>query len=141
VMPSYILPGGGATPGTDPDAALPKEPAVSPTGRVSNGMYDVLHITIEADVDAAKLPDFLRAVGRNRFMTPMWADVKSVDLALERAQGHDYGDRPVVNVKAQCEVLYLRAWNKPLMPKDVQAKLGIGAEGAAPTEEPAAGGP
>jgi hypothetical protein len=114
---------------------VPKEPAISPTGRVSNGMYDVYHMTIEADVDAAKLPDFLRAIGRNRFMTAMWADVKSVDLALERAQGHDYGERPVVNVRAQCEVLYLRGWNKPLMPPDVLTKLGIGADGAAAPAE------
>jgi hypothetical protein len=123
-MPSPIMPTGG-TPSVDPDAPVPKEPAVSPTGRVCNGMYDVYHIQVEADVDAARLPDFLRAFGHNRFMTPLWADLRSVDLAMERAAGHDYGDKPVVNAKVQLEVLYLRAWDKPLMPKDVRAKFGI----------------
>jgi len=44
----------------------------------------------------------------------------------------------------QCEVLYLRDWNRPLMPKKIREKLGLPpveevkpAEGAAPTTESA----
>jgi hypothetical protein len=136
--PIPIMPAGG-TASTDPDAAVPKEPAISPTGRVSNGMYDVYHVDVEADVDATHLADYLRSFGRNRFITPLWADIKAVDLAVAKAEGHDYGDNPVANVRTRVEVLYLRAWNKPLMPKTIRTKLGIpddapAAEGAAPTD-------
>ena len=133
----------GETPGTDPDAEVTKKPLVSPTGRASNGMYDVFHLVVEADVEAAKLPEFLRSFGHRQFMTPLWADMRSVDLATERAAGHDYGDQPVVNVRVTTEVLYLRAWSKRMMPKEWRVALGLPetdapADGAAPAAAPAA---
>jgi hypothetical protein len=97
-------------------------------------------------VDAARLPKFLAALGTNRFITPLWIDIKSVDNATALAQGHVYGNRPVVAVHMRCENLYLRKWNAPLMPKVVRDGLGIpdappaGAEpqpGAAPAAQPA----
>ena len=143
VYPYFIK---GSANGADPDAALPKEIAYSPTGRVCNGLYDVFHFEMDADVDAARLPQFLKALGTDRFITPLWIDIKPVDNATQLAQGHVYGNRPVVSVHMRCENLYLRKWNALLMPKVVRDGLGIpdapapGTEqqpGAAPAAQPA----
>jgi hypothetical protein len=138
INPNPFLPPGTATPSADAEGEIKPDKAVSPTGRISNGMYDVYRVTVDADVDAAKLPIFLRAFGQNRFMTPLWADVKSIDNAMELGSGHDYGATPMVNVRAECEVLYLRTWCRPLMPRKVRERLGLPAEEPAPAA-PAAG--
>ncbi len=141
VYPYFIK---SATPGNDPDGQLPKEINYSPTGRVCNGLYDVFHFELDADVDQARLPEFLQALGRNRFITPLWVDVRSVDNATQLAQGHVYGSRPVVSVHMRCENLYLRKWNALLMPKPVRDGLGIpdqpagGEQPAQPAAQPAA---
>jgi len=124
----------------DPDGTIRKETIVSPTGRVSNGLFDVFHFTVVAEVEAAKVGEFLRALGNNRFITPLWVDVKTVDNATALAQGHFYGDKPMLNVTAQCELLYLRSWNTKLMPALVAKRLGITTDqpGATPAAAPAA---
>jgi hypothetical protein len=133
----------------DANAALPKVPQVSTTGRVSNGLYDVFHFEVEADVDADKVADFLRGLGTRRFITPLYVDIKAKDNALALAEGHVYGNKPVVTVRAECEILYLRAWNSQFMPPGLKTKLGItteapaggttdGAQPAAATGDPAA---
>lgn len=135
-MPTFITAADGQA-NADPDGPLPKATTVSPTGRVSNGLYDVFHLMVEADVEAEKVPDFLRALGTRRFITPLWVDVRGRDTAMSLAQGHVYGNKQVLNVRAECEVLYLRKWNAPLMPLRVREKLGITADGA-PAAAPAA---
>jgi hypothetical protein len=137
------------TAAADANAALPKVPQVSTTGRVSNGLYDVFHFEVEADVDADKVADFLRGLGTKRFITPLYVDVKAKDNAQALAEGHVYGNKPVVTVRAECEILYLRAWNSQFMPPGLKTKLGItteapaggttdGAVPAAATGDPAA---
>jgi hypothetical protein len=121
------------------DAAMPKIPQASTTGRVSNGLYDVFHFELEADVEEARLPDFLRALGTRRFITPLHVDWKAKDNATALAEGHVYGNKSVVNVRAECEVLYLRAWNQAFMPERLKTKLGITAEAAPGTTPPADG--
>jgi hypothetical protein len=135
-IPTFIVPAGATAANDDPDAELKKDTTVSPTGRICNGLYDVFHFTVRADVQADKLDDFLRALSYRRFITPLSVDVKAVDNAAALAQGHVYGDKPVVSVTARCEILYLRKWNAPYMPALVKQKLGIttdqtGAGGAA----------
>ena len=125
------------TAAADANAALPKVPQVSTTGRVSNQLYDVFHFEVEADVEADKVADFLRGLGTKRFITPLQVDVRAKDNAQAIAEGHVYGNKPVVTVRADCEILYLRAWNAPFMPPGLKTKLGIateapaGADGAA----------
>ena len=114
----------------------------SPTGRVCNGLYDVFHFTLVADVEAEKLPDFLRGLGYKRFITPMSVDIKALDIATTLAQGRLYGDKPMLNVTVECEILYMRKWNAPFMPAAIRTRLGITDDpsGAAPgTAIPAAG--
>ena len=132
-IPTFITPIDG-TNVTDPDTQLPKVPQVSPTGRVCNGLYDVFHFQVKADVQADKVAEFLRGLGRNRFITPMSVDVQAGDIATSLAQGLQYGDKPVVNLTAECEVLYMRKWNAPLMPQAIRTRLAI------PDEQPQPGG-
>ncbi|HYO08842.1 MAG TPA: hypothetical protein VER17_07695 [Tepidisphaeraceae bacterium] len=134
--PNFIFPAAGV-PTNDADGALPKEAPVSPTGRVCNGLYDVFHFDLNADVEAARLAEFLRVLGRNRFITPLWVNVRAVDNATELAAGRVYGNNPVVNCNIRCEILYLRKWNAPLMPQRIKDKLAIPAEVPA-GEQPAA---
>ncbi|MEA2709318.1 MAG: hypothetical protein QOF78_1919 [Phycisphaerales bacterium] len=136
-----FLTGPDGSAAADANGTLPKVPQASTTGRVSNGLYDVFHFEVEADVEAAKLPDFLRGLGNRRFITPLFVDVKAKDNATALAEGHVYGNKPVVNVRAECEVLYLRVWNSAFMPQALKTKLGIAApaaDGSAPAAQPAA---
>ena len=130
-IPTFVTPPDG-TNVTDPDADLPKSPLVSPTGRVSNGLYDVFHFTVVADVQADKVPEFLRGLSRNRFITPMSVDIKATDHATSLSQGYFFGDQPVLNVTAECEILFMRKWLAPLMPQAIKTRLGI-------TDQPAGG--
>jgi hypothetical protein len=54
-----------------------------------------------------------------------------------------YGNKPVVTVRADCEILYLRAWHQAFMPAALKTKLGIGTEAPAGADgaaaQPAAG--
>jgi hypothetical protein len=134
----FFITGPEGTAAADANAALPKVPQASTTGRVSNGLYDVFHVQVEADVEADKLPDFLRALGTRRFITPLFVDVKAKDNAQALAEGHVYGNKAVLNIRTECEVLYLRAWNQAFMPAELKTKLGIAAEAPAGTTEPAA---
>ena len=139
VAPIFIT-GPEMTANADANAQLPKVPMASTTGRVSNGLYDVFHFEVEADVEADRLPDFLRSLGNKRFITPLYVDLQARDNARALAEGLVYGEKPVVTVRAECEILYLRAWNQNFMPPLLKQKLGIGVEGVpADAAQPAAG--
>jgi hypothetical protein len=138
-MPAFIAIAGQA--GGDPDAEVKPNPLASPTGRLSNGLYDVFHFTLVADVEAAHVGDFLRALGYNKFVTPLSCDIKAVDNAVELGHGYMYGETPMLNVVVPCEILYLRRWNEPFIPQQIKALLGITntqQPGAAPAAQPQA---
>jgi hypothetical protein len=101
-------------------------------------LYDVFHFEVEADVEADKLTEFLRGLGTRRFITPLFVDIKARDNAQALAEGHVYGNKPVVTVRADCEILYLRAWNSQFMPPGLKTKLGIVTEAPAGEAQPAA---
>jgi hypothetical protein len=127
---------GAAVASTDPDADLPKNVAISPTGRISNGLFDVVHFTLSAIVAEADLPQFIRVLGNNRFITVYQIDVKAVDSATAEASGYYYGPQPVVSVTMQCEDLLMRKWTESLMPDMIKTMLGVtpaAAPAAAPT--------
>jgi hypothetical protein len=96
----------------------------SPTGRVSNGLYDVVHFDVIMDVDAEMVPMVMSELSRERFITVRRIDnLMAVDSALEQVQGYFYGNRPVVRLTLACEALFLREWTKPLMPTGVKRIL------------------
>jgi len=122
-VPAFVAIQGQA--GGDPDAEIKPNPLASPTDRVCNGLYDVFHFTLVADVEAAHVGEFLRALGYNKFVTPLSCDIKSVDNALELSHGYMYGETPMINVTIPCEILYLRSWNEKYIPQQIKTLLGI----------------
>jgi hypothetical protein len=120
---------GAAAPPADPvvaaDAALTKIVQAAPTGRVSNGMYDVIHLTIVADVEVERVPDFIRTISHNRLMNVTRVEMKAVDATAAQLAGYFYGTKPVTTVTLDVEALLLRSWTIPLMPKEIRALLLI----------------
>jgi hypothetical protein len=121
---------------TDPSQPLQFNYALSPTGRSSNPLYDVLTFKLSVIVDADRIPILLQALSRNRFITVCDMNVTAVDSGAEQVAGYIYGNRPVVQLDMQCEALFLREWTKQYMPPLVKTMLGIVDE-PAPAPAPA----
>lgn len=109
----------------DPSAAITPNFAVSPTGRSSNGLYDVMHFKIDLIVDAQKVPAVLQAFSKNKFMSIYQAEIRAVDSAAEQAAGYYYGASPVVLMNLEGEALFMRQWTTPLIPQRLKNELGI----------------
>lgn len=125
-QPMSISPDAGAAPpNPDPSAKLPQNFAASPTGRVSNGVYDVIPFALQLYVDAERVPQVLQELARNKFLTVTTCSLSSVDTGLAQASGYYYGDKPVVSLDLQCEALLLRKWTEPLMPLGIKQALGL----------------
>ncbi|WP_428939182.1 hypothetical protein [Fontivita pretiosa] len=126
---------------SDPAGQIPQNFTVSPTGRISNGVYDVIHFTVRMDVDAERIPLVLQELSRNRFITVLSTSLSStltlnnspVDPAVMELAGYLYGEKPVVQLDVQCEALLLRKWTEPLMPVMIKRNLGLAPQpGAQP---------
>jgi hypothetical protein len=137
--PSADGPAGGGGAATDPSV---KHYGLSPTGRVSNSLYDVVQFRLNVVVDADSVRSLIQQLQYGRFMSVLEVDVKGVDLDQALDEGYGYGKRPVVEVKLRCEALFLRDWTAwepqpkrqdgaPMPPKqgpmplEVQRLLGI----------------
>jgi len=100
----------------------------SPTGRICNSMYDVMHFYVTVDVDAACCADVLWALENNRCITVLNVDSRAVDLQTWQDAGYFYGDRPVVQLVIKCEALFFRQWtvvkNGGVMPEVIREQLG-----------------
>lgn len=107
---------------------------LSPTGRVSNPLYDVVPFSFVVDVAAQDIPAFLQQLSHNRLITTDWVSMVPVDTNVQLASPNNlvYGPQPVARVSVTGEALYLRSWTEKLMPDEVKRNdLGIvGPEGA-----------
>ncbi len=110
----YVTPAGGA------DGF-----ARSPTGRLSNGLYDVVQFNLVLNVDASKISKVIAELQAGKLITVTSFNVVSVDGVAAADQGYIYGDVPVVNLTIKCEELFLRDWTTKLMPDSIKAQLGI----------------
>jgi hypothetical protein len=121
--------GAAATPATgglpDPTVAIADGAALSPTKRVSNNVYDVVHFRLVVDVEADKVPLFVKTLSTNRFISVTRLEMNPVDSALMQIRGYVYGDRPVVTLDLDCEAILMREWTIRLMPKGIRDMLGI----------------
>jgi hypothetical protein len=119
------LDSGGAPANEDPKRAF----TVSPTGRSSNSMYDVIAFNLELHVDQTKLPSILKALSQDRFITVRSMSVSRVDPAQLIEAGFVYGSAPIVDVSIDAEAIQLREWTVPLMPRAIKdMMLGPGVE-------------
>ncbi|MCS7032964.1 MAG: hypothetical protein NZ561_03100 [Phycisphaerae bacterium] len=126
-----------ATPPADPAAPITPNFRISPTGRTSNGVYDVIHLEATMIVEAEKLPLVLSQLGRGRMLCV--TQVRSVeprDPAVFANMGYYFGDKPIVEVQLQLESLFLRDWTVQYMPDTIKSRLGIPLTGAAPDQAP-----
>jgi len=108
---------------------------VSPTGHVSNGLYDVIPFKLRIVVDTEKVPAVLEALSKDRFITVLRMDMLTVDSGLAVLNGFLYGSKPVVQLNLDCEELFFRADTLPYMPDSIRKALGITPP---PTAAPAA---
>ena len=154
--PGAVSPEGGPPPLTLNANGVPEYFNLSPTGRVSNPIYDVIHFDLVLRVDFRKIPQVLAELERNRLFTVLQTNVAAIDSAQElKAHGYVYGNDPVAEITIQGEALFLRSWTvdkdstppykSALMPELVRqtvgAQEGPGLGGAGMQFRPGATGP
>jgi hypothetical protein len=141
IEPLPATPGVTGQPGTEtpsiyptpPTALAPKEATenapehfgITPTGRVSNSVFDVRHTLLTIDIEAARLPAFMEALQQTNFMTVIKAKVTNLDEYELLREGYVYGYEDVVRAELVIESLWFRNWTEELMPKIVKEKLLI----------------
>lgn len=109
------------------------DPQVSPSGRVTTGMYDVIQFRLDMVVAAKELPMVLQTLSKNRLITVLNIETfMAEDAALANREGFIYGPEPVAHVVLRCEIVFLRDWTVPLMPDVIKKMLG-----AAPPQQAA----
>lgn len=97
----------------------------SPTGRLSNTLYDVVHFSLVLTIDATRLPLVLEKLEQGKLITVYQVDLSSVDSRAALDDGYVFGKSPVVRVTLQCESLFLRQWTTVWMPQEIQDLLHI----------------
>lgn len=113
--------------GGRPDAtiALPDPGTSTPTKRASNNLYDVVQFNLVVDMEADKIPLFLKTLATNRFLTVTRLEMEPVDSQVKQGEGYVYGPQPVVTLRLDCEELFMREWTIHYMPKEIRKNLGI----------------
>ena len=110
----------------DPSAPLTPNYSVTPSGRVSNGLFDVIHMNVVMVVEADRLPMVLDQLGRGRLLSVIRVDrIEPMDTAAAANAGYFFGNKPCVRVEMVVEDLLLRKWTEPLMPEAIKSALGI----------------
>jgi len=118
-------------PTPDTNTPVPHEMKMSPSGRVSCGMYDVVQFHLELVVGIKDLPWVLQCIAKNRMMSVLNVDsIVSEDSVAAENAGFIYGTNQVVRVRLTCESLFLREWTLPLMPPSIQRILPTNAAAA-----------
>ena len=128
-VPMYLFPGasgtaatGGPSPATETQA-LPSTFTLGPSGRASNGMYDVVPFRLVVDVEADHVNRVLETLVRNRLIYVNNEDLYTIDPASLAPLGYLYGAHPVVRLVITGEELFLRKWTVPLMPNRIKELL------------------
>lgn len=103
---------------------LPENPT-TPTKRTGNSVFDIVHFTMIVDIEADKLPMFIKALTANRFVSVTRVEWVSVDSMLMQANGYVFGPKPVITATLQCEAVFMRGWTTRYMPKDIKSALKI----------------
>ncbi len=103
----------------------PEHFGITPTGRVSNSVFDVRHTQLVIDIEAARVPAFIEALQKTNFMTVIKAEITDLDEYEMLREGYVYGHADTVQAKLIVESLWFRNWTEDFMPKIVKEKLLI----------------
>ncbi|MFI4862024.1 MAG: hypothetical protein ACIAXF_15260 [Phycisphaerales bacterium JB063] len=95
-----------------------------PTGRFSNNVFDVRHVTLTLHIEWASLPLFFEQLRQVNFMTVLDMSVVDVDEYAMLADGYVYNS-DVVEVQMVIETLWFRDWTTELMPQIVKNALAV----------------
>ena len=110
----------------DPKEKAPEHFGITPTGRVSNSVFDVRHTRLVIDIEWEALPRFIEQLRETNFMTVIGMNLEDIDeYQILREGGYVYGDADVVRVELIIESLWFRNWTEKLMPTSVKQKLLI----------------
>jgi hypothetical protein len=107
---------------TDP---LPRDFSVSPTGRVCNGVFDVVQFSVALNVQASEVNKVIQGLERNRLLTVYQSDLQAVNSLELQQDGYYFGPHPMVTLTLKCEELFLRSWTRPLMPPAIKQYLNV----------------
>ncbi|HAI10134.1 MAG TPA: hypothetical protein DCM28_00395 [Phycisphaerales bacterium] len=120
---------GRLTPGAPPSGQtrLPNGFLMTPTGRRSNSIYDVMHAEVSFIVDYQQLTRVFEAFGKTNFMTILKTNLTDVDEYEAMQAGFYYGAGDCVQIDMVVETLWLRDWTLRLMPKRIKTRLSIDA--------------
>lgn len=104
----------------------------SPTGRISNPIYDVIHVWVRVVVDYQRLPTFFDNLSQVNFMTILKWQITDVDEYKAMEDRVLYGSGDCVEASILIETIWLRDWTAKLMPPDVRNYLGVPDPNAPP---------
>jgi len=107
------------------DSTLPDNFSVSPTGRLSNTIYDIRHVWVDMDVDIQQLPVFMDELVQTNFMSVLKVEMTDVNEYTLLSEGFFYGTADVVRIRMLIETLWLRSWTVQYMPKAVKELIGV----------------
>jgi hypothetical protein len=113
----------GAPSAADEKQPLPADFNLSPTGRSSNGMYDVIPFRLVIDVDANRVNDVLDGLTHRKLIYIYNQDLYTLDPTSLAAQGYLYGPVPIVRLSLSGEELFLRQWTSKVMPERIKQML------------------
>jgi hypothetical protein len=117
----------------DANGALPKNFQLTPTGRISNALYDTEQFELELIVDAGSVPAVLSSIEGGQYITVLQLEsVDPVDSAFYRGAGYYFGPKPCVRIKMRCEELFFREWLKDYVPAGLKTILGYPTQAPAP---------
>jgi len=100
----------------------------SVTGRYThadNRLYDVRIVNLSLVTDWERLPELFDGFAKTNFISVLDFDARPVNLFADLNLGYYYGEKRVIQVDMQLEVLLLRSWTEPYMPESVREQLGM----------------
>ena len=106
-------------------AALARDYTFTPTGRICNSVYDVVHFNVKVDIDPTHYEAFIANLTNNRFITILRTDMKAVDREEAMQNGFVYAGSPVVQLDLKCEAIFFRQWTSELVPKEIKQLLQV----------------
>lgn len=107
------------------------------SGRVSNGLYDVINVQLDMVVETSRLPEVLDRLAAYNFISIADLSLTPADSFAAAQYGYVFGPKAVSQVSLILQTVWLREWTKEFMPDSVRTLLNIPARAPASAQPPA----